>query len=164
MLALLPVHWKLDTADPTLFWRSVMMLTSTPGRRKSRRLCHINMLKHYHQRDDTVEKPVALATTVEQEEVREPDTNEEDRCVIMLSNSDVLKNLNKKLGHLPDPEKTQIKSLLYEFTAIFPDAPGITTAAVHDVDMGDAVPIKQHPYHVNPAKREYMRKKVAYML
>jgi len=48
--------------------------------------------------------------------------------------------------------------------AIFPDAPGITSTAVHDVDMGEAVPIKQHPYHVNPAKCEYMRKEVAYMM
>ena len=77
-------------------------IISTLGRRKSRRLCHINMLKCYHHRDNTVEKPVALATVVEQEEVREPDTNKKDRCVIRLSNSDVLKNLDKKLGHLPD--------------------------------------------------------------
>ena len=26
------------------------------------------------------------------------------------------------------------------------------------------MPIKQHPYHVNPAKHEYMCKEVAYMI
>ena len=48
--------------------------------------------------------------------------------------------------------------------AIFPDAPGVTTAAVHDVDVGEAVPIKQHPYRVNPVKRDYIHKEVAYMM
>jgi len=47
---------------------------------------------------------------------------------------------------------------------IFLDAPGITTVAVHDVNVGEAVPIKQHPYHVNPAKRQCMLKEVAYMM
>ena len=55
---------------------------------------------------------------------------------------DVLKDVDKKLGHLPEPEKTQIKSLLDNFTAIFPDAPRMTTAAVHHVDVGDVTPIK----------------------
>ena len=33
----------------------------------------------------------------------------------------ILKHLDKKLEHLPDPERMQIKSLFYEFTAMFPD-------------------------------------------
>ena len=72
-----------------------------------------------------------------------------------LSNFEILINLDEKLKHLSSPKKTQIESL---FMAIFPDAPGITTAAVHNVDVGEVVPIKQHPYHVNPAKRDYIRK------
>ena len=35
---------------------------------------------------------------------------------------------------------------------------------MHDVDVGDATPIKQHPYGVNPQKREIMRREVEYML
>ena len=46
----------------------------------------------------------------------------------------------------------------------FPDAPGRTTAAIHDVDVGEAIPIKQHAYRVNPVKREYnIRKEVEYI-
>ena len=40
----------------------------------------------------------------------------------------------------------------------------MTTAAFHHVDVGDATPIKQHPYRVYPVKRAYMRKEVMYML
>ena len=34
----------------------------------------------------------------------------------------------------------------------------------HDIDVGDSVPIKQHPYHVNPVKRAVLKKEVEYML
>jgi len=84
--------------------------------------------------------------------------------VMKLSNSEILNNLDKKLKHLSPPQKTKIESLLQEFKAIFPDTPGITTAVVHDMDVGEAVPIKQHPYRVNPAKRDCISKEVAYMI
>ncbi len=35
---------------------------------------------------------------------------------------------------------------------------------VHDVDVGKAETINQHPYRVNPRKREIMRKEVKYIL
>ena len=142
----------------------VNYIISTSGRRKSRRPCHINMLKRYHCQSDSREKLIALTTVIQQEQVVEPDTNGEDKCVMRLSNSEILTNLDEKLKHLSPSEKTQIDSLLHEFMAIFPDTPGITTAAIHDVVMGEAVPIKQHPYHVNPIKRDYIRKEVAYMM
>lgn len=44
------------------------------------------------------------------------------------------------------------------------DVPGRTTMRVHDMDVGDAVPIKQHPYRVNPQKRVNMQVEVGYML
>ena len=48
--------------------------------------------------------------------------------------------------------------------SLFPDAPRKTNVIMHDVDVGDAAPIKQHPYRVNPQKREIMRREVEYML
>ena len=47
---------------------------------------------------------------------------------------------------------------------LFPDTPSRTDQVLHDVDVGSATPIKQHPYRVNPLKLEIMRKEVAYML
>ena len=40
----------------------------------------------------------------------------------------------------------------------------MTTAAIHHIDVGDAIPIKQLPYCVNLVKRAYMHKEVMYML
>jgi hypothetical protein len=42
--------------------------------------------------------------------------------------------------------------------------PKNTTAACHDVIVGDAIPIKQHPYRLNPLKAQYLRSEVKYML
>ena len=72
--------------------------------------------------------------------------------MMKLNNSDIPKDLDKKLGHLPELEKTQIKSLLHYFTAFFPDAPGMTSAVVYHVDLSDIAPIKQHTYRVNPVE------------
>ena len=46
----------------------------------------------------------------------------------------------------------------------FGDVPTQTTATFHDVDVGDATPIKQHPYRMNPVKLQYLRKEVQYLL
>ncbi|KAJ8028629.1 hypothetical protein HOLleu_30926 [Holothuria leucospilota] len=44
------------------------------------------------------------------------------------------------------------------------DDPTRTNLIEHDVDVGDATPIKQHPYRVNPRKRQHLRDEVRYML
>jgi len=46
----------------------------------------------------------------------------------------------------------------------FSDILGRTTCAFYNVDVGDAVPIKQNPYHVDPKKLEFMWRLVDYML
>ena len=42
---------------------------------------------------------------------------------------------------------------------MFPDVPCKATFACHDVDIGNARPIKQHPYRLNPGKigKKYSR-------
>ena len=34
----------------------------------------------------------------------------------------------------------------------------------HDVDVGDAVPVKQYPYRMNTLKKEYLQKEIEYLL
>jgi len=42
--------------------------------------------------------------------------------------------------------------------------PGCTNCVYHDVDVGTALPCKQHPYRVNPIKMEYLKTEIDYML
>ena len=61
----------------------------------------------------------------------------------------VLSNLKNKLHHLLGSELDEIIS---DLTVLFPDVPGRTECVFHDVDVGDVMPIKQHPYRVNTIK------------
>ena len=73
--------------------------------------------------------------------------------VVRLKNSHILNDFNQKLGHLTGTSREVIEALLLEFVQLFPDAPGWTTPVIHDVDVGEAIPIKQHANRVNPVKQ-----------
>ena len=59
----------------------------------------------------------------------------------------MLRNLNSKLSQ-------DLEKLLLEFEHLFPDVPTRTDQIYHDVDVGNADPIKQHPYRLNPSKQK----------
>lgn len=46
---------------------------------------------------------------------------------------------------------------------LFTDTPSRTHIIEHDIDVGDSLSIKQHPYRVNPEKRARLEQQVAYM-
>ena len=139
---------------------------NTPGQRKSKRLCHVNMLKPYHSKADmTTCRSIANVASVSDHPPNDSATlSDPAEKSMKLYNSDVLLNLDKKLNHLPEEERTVIKQLVEEFVGLFPDVPGKTIAACHDVEVGNAHPIKQHPYRINPIKLAAMREEVQYML
>ena len=146
---------------------NVDYLIKTPGRRKEKRMCHINMLKPYHIREGN-ETPVAVAMNcvVQSKGEQEAMTHECEEIgrSPRLKNSEVLLNMEQKLSHLPVREREMLKDLLGEFVVLFPDVPRKTTVAVHDIDVGDTPPIKQHPYRVNPVKLKILRNEIDYML
>lgn len=63
-----------------------------------------------------------------------------------LGNSEALRALDEHLAQLPTEGQAGVKALIVEFFPLFQDVPGRTSLAVHDVDVGTAHPIKQHPY------------------
>ena len=149
----------------------VNYVVKTPGRRKEKRVCHVNMLKEYFDRSDrNFVKPVSTFANVNcVENCVEPkcdvENNEKDFIQsVRLTNSEILTNPEVKLGHLTAHQKEEVLQLMEEYTLIFPDVPKKTNAALHDVIVGDALPIKQHPYRLNPLKLQYIRKEIQYML
>ncbi|XP_063841016.1 uncharacterized protein LOC135089382 [Scylla paramamosain] len=149
----------------------VNYIVKTPGRKKKNQLCHVNMLKPFHERDrengDDVVGGVRAVSVVNVTTEAEEKWSEVklSRCEgMVLENSAVLGNLNDKLWHMELEKRERIREIIERFSSLFPDAPRKTNVVVHDVDVGEAEPIKQHPYRVNPQKREIMRKEVEYML
>ena len=72
--------------------------------------------------------------------------------------------LDSKLDHLLPDQKQEIAEIIKQYKDLFPDVPNKTHIACHDVDVGDAAPIKQHPYRLSPHKVEHLQKEIQHML
>ena len=117
------------------------------------------MLKEYIRRPGEVaaSQVVIHADAASEEREAIDQTNVTTETVPKLKNSDVLKNLQKeKLSHLTTKEQNEMMELVFQFVGLFPDTPTRTDCVFHDVEVGNATPIKQHPYQVNPLKLEVM--------
>ena len=136
----------------------------TPNRRRNRQLCHVNMLKAYHERKK-VAQPVNVVSS---DRDSHNDQNEFELSNLSettkLSNSDVLRNMDSKLSHLKPSQRQDVLDLVHEYAQLFPDVPSRTDMISHDVDVGDAPPIKQHPYRLNPTKAAYLDQEIQYLL
>lgn len=147
-------------------------IVKTPGRRKQNRVCHVNMLKPYFERKNECESKIVATLanaggsqrTHDKQDVDQSFSFETLKQPVKLNNSDILANLDSKMAHLTFDQREKLKNLVFSFKNICPDVPNKATAACHDVDIGDAAPIKQHPYQLNPLKREVMRNEIQYML
>lgn len=150
----------------------------TPDRKRKTRVWHVNMLKTFHNREavqnvllaDEITVPVSSPVLVACAAVEIADP--EDVGVILrhtyqcaqLMNSEVLTDFAFHVSHLSEQQGCDIMHLVNDFPALFNDVPSRTTVLEHDINVGDAAPIKQHAYHVNTAKRALMRNEVEYLL
>ncbi|KAL7839440.1 hypothetical protein SRHO_G00260980 [Serrasalmus rhombeus] len=80
-----------------------------------------------------------------------------------LQNSEILADLDSLLSHLSEDFRRDIE-LIQFYPALFSDIPSRTDVLSHDIDVGQSVPIKQHPYRVHPVKRRQMSREVDYLL
>ena len=137
----------------------------TPDRRKRKQLCHINMLKPYIDRDNAaVVHPVNVVKSYQDEFVSSCNENFSLPGTAKLLNSDILQDLDSKLSHLPPSQRQDLEHLLQEFEHLFPDVPSRTDKIYHDVDVGDATPVKQHPYRLNLVKQKYLHEEIKFLL
>lgn len=81
-----------------------------------------------------------------------------------LSDSDILENLSAHLCHLLESHRAHLIDLLESNRALFSNVPFQTNVLMRDIDVGDALQIKQHPYRVNQDKRRHQKKQVDYMV
>ena len=153
-------------------------LVRTPGRRKKTQVCHINMLKAYHEKSKPelvilnnklgLENPTHSESCVGLEAEKEEDTESEvrlgnDQQLIKLQNSQILNDLGIKLPHLNLVQRKELAEIMNQYREVFPDVPNKTNLIAHDVDVGDSAPIKQYPYRVSPVREELLDKEVRYM-
>ena len=147
-------------------------LNATPDRRKSTQLCHVNLLKAYYAHVPTMpgayvapEVKPAMFTTVahmfpstvsagvadreEEEDVREPG---DGVLRPRLKNSETLADLSGLVGHLSEQQGRELSDLLTAFPSLFSDTPTCTSLVQHDIDVGEAKPVRQRFYRVQLEK------------
>ena len=90
---------------------NVDYVINTPGRRKLKHLCHVNMLKPYHSKDNmTICKPFANLASVNDCLLNDlVDFSDPVEKSIKLHSPDVPLNLDRKLNRLPEEERTVVK-------------------------------------------------------
>lgn len=150
-------------------------LISTPERCKRHQLCHVNLLKAYYVRASKEQSapvdgahPVCVSNTVSSRSGSsvKDDLPKHASAVLTgrLKNSEVLRDLNGILGHLPGSQKEELAGIIHKYLCLFGDVPSCTNMIEHDIDVGDAKPIKQRFYRVNPEKRKFLDSEIEYML
>ena len=87
-----------------------------------------------------------------------------DQQPIKLQNSQILNDLGTKLSHLPSVQRKELAEVINQYREVFPDVLNKTNIIEHDVDVVDSAHIQQHPYRVNPMKKELLDKEVQYIL
>ena len=145
------------------------------------------MLKEYVDRDSSAVAPVNITSSnIEpvnvissvpqnqsemnckevdcEEEMNFHKTDKTDPTCSKLQNSDILKDLDKKLSHLDQTQRDELKMLILEYEHLFPDIPTRTDQTYHDVDIEGSKPVKQHPDRMNPMKLQYLREEIQYLL
>ena len=182
VLVLLPLPGSALTArfsGPYVLKNKVSItdyIIHTPERRRKTRLCHINMLKPYHSREEVQIKekvtldsvaPKAISALLVCGEAMFDDglasVTNGPQCGRLL-NSESMSEIGKHLSYLSDCQREDVIRLLHSCPTLFHDVPSCTNVLSHDVEVSNAAPIKQHAYRCPIAKREVMRKEAEYLL
>ncbi|XP_068208701.1 uncharacterized protein [Palaemon carinicauda] len=165
VLVLLPIpgQFRAQFVGPAVVKKKlndVDYLVEIPGRRKKYQLCHINIMKKYFSRANTVKSVSAVVPKeCNGQEVESKEYGWNGK------NSKILCNPDSLFKHLNVQEATDIKDLFIEHPTIFKDTPGLVRSLQHDVVLKpNAQLIRQTPYRLNPRKAEAGRKEVSYML
>lgn len=87
------------------------------------------------------------------------------RKEVKLKNSDILNGPCIKTNHLLQKQRLDVQELLEGFRDIFADVPQPSPVVTYEVRLVEgAVPVKQSPYRVSPAKRQILKDEVQFLL
>lgn len=131
--------------------------------------CHVNLLKPYyasvHSAGTATEVSVGVVGSAMVSDVDDDMKGPDDEVLhARLNNSEMLAQLDVVLGHIEPQQRDQLKTLILEFSSLFSDVPSCTSWVTHDLQVGDAEPVRQRFYRVGPDKRKCLDDSVQYLL
>ncbi|XP_068225197.1 uncharacterized protein [Palaemon carinicauda] len=136
---------------------------STPGKRKSEKMVHINLLKKFETQCDNVSL-ICKSTVEDNVKLSEIDFPDRSKC-IPLNNTLALNNIDCKLNHLSSQQASDLKKLLELFPEICGDVPTQTSLVDYQLELKPGTePQKSAPYRVSPQKRAILKKETDFLL
>ena len=140
----------------------------TPDRRKSTQVCHINLLKPFYERDESVDKATVVLTKVSsrsQGHVQGQQSKESEMSPVIESDVFVNNsNCSPIFSGLTESQIYDLNRVFHLFPRVFSDQPGKTHVMCHEIDLIDTKPIKLHPYRMHPDKLKILEKEIIELL
>ncbi|XP_069835633.1 uncharacterized protein [Dendropsophus ebraccatus] len=123
--------------------------------RKKHKVFHVNMIKAHVERDTCVMPVCSL-----------PEEGESDSLVDVVADAKTEGTLAEAQlnPQLTETQKSQLWAVLNPFLSTFTGKPGRTSLAVHHVDTGAHLPIRQSAYRVSLEVRADMKREIEEML
>jgi hypothetical protein len=138
-------------------------LLDTPNRRKQKRVCHVNLLKPYHRRDEKLfprlETPVSVGVSATVSDLDFGDT------IPALNDLKESCHAHTENDYLSKLQQNELDKLLNEYTDIFKDSPGRTNMSVHHIELiSGAKPVFSAPYRLHPERAKLVQNEIDEML
>ena len=128
------------------------------GRRKKRRVVHVNMLKKWFP-------PLTLAGYVDHQAPDEDPEELAEAFAPSAGNSPSEESLGPEIcDQLTTNQKQELHALLWEFDDVLSNNPGRTSLAEHVISTGTASPVRQRPYRLPYSRRATVRDELQKML
>lgn len=134
--------------------------------RNKAKLFHINMLKKYYRRKDSVKNVVQLCVLEEYDDQDEKEAMyfETNDCNdVITSNAKTLNGLNW-CEDLNERQIMDLKNIIADFSDVFSDEPGYTSSIEHVINLETATPIAKKPYPIPHHLVDIFNKEIDKML
>ena len=141
---------QLEWVGPYKITRQVTPVdyeVETPGRRKEKKIYHVNLLKKWHFPSNHNSMLVLVQESSQDEQ--EPEGNLEEH---LLPLTDQPKEV--ATNRLAPSQQEDLRQLLSEFPDVAGEGLGRTAAIQHEVRVMDSEPIRQQPYRVPVSRKE----------
>ena len=157
---------KLEWVGPHKVLRRVTPVdyeVEMSGRRKEKRVYHINLLKQWHT-SAPVETPAALLAVLPDQSETQPEEGEEAVENLFPLSAGSMQVPDLTTSSLTEVQRAELQVVFQEFPEVFRLVPGRTSITEHSIYVGDSTPIRQKSYRIPYSQRELVETELDQML
>ena len=110
------------------------------GRRKEKRVYHINLLKQWHS-STPVETPAALLAVLPNQSETQPEEGEEAVENLSPLSAGSMQVPDLTTSSLTEVQRAELQVVFQEFPEVFRSLPGRMSITEHSIYVGDSTPI-----------------------